>query len=204
VSRALNPEKRARLLSAALKLFVENGVTNTSTAEIAREAGTASGTLFLYFPTRQDLLDQLALQIAQEQSGHLQGLLTPSLSARETFFTIWHGTLAWFLENLPAYLYIQQVRDTGLISEAAAQESGQYFGYYFAAIQKGFQEGSIKPYPPGLIGDFLYQDIVAVINQLRRLPDPGGREEIIRQGFEIYWDGIKAGAQANPGEATKR
>ena len=198
--RTLSPERRAKLLSSALKLFVTNGVMNTSTAEIAKEAGTAAGTLFLYFPTKQDLLDQLVLKIGKGQSEHINQILKPSLSARETFFAIWHGTVTWFLENMEAYQYIQQVRDSGMISESAVQESNKFFGYYYDAIQKGFQEGSIKAYPLGLIGDFLYQDIVAVINHLGRQPDLSAREETIRQGFEIYWDGIKTAVNADPGK----
>ncbi len=200
MARSLSSEKRAQLLSSALKLFVMNGVMNTSTAEIAKEAGTATGTLFLYFSTKQALLDQLVLKIGKEQSEHINQLLQPSLSARETFFTIWHGTVTWFLENLEAYQYIQQVRDSGMISESAVQESNKFFDYYYNAIQKGFQEGSIKDYPLGLIGDFLYQDIVAVINHISRQPDPSEREETIRQGFEIYWDGIKTAVNADPGK----
>ncbi len=192
MARSLSPEKRAKLFSSALKLFVKNGVMNTSTAEIAREAGIAAGTLFLYFSTKQELLDQLVLNIGKEQSAFIDQLLQPSFSARETFFTIWHGTVTWFLENSEAYQYIQQVRDSGMISEAAVQESNKFFGYYYTAIQKGLAEGSIKTYPLGLIGDFLYQDIIAVINHLRRQPDPDEREAAIRQGFDIYWDGIKA------------
>lgn len=198
MARSLSSEKREKLLSSALKLFVRKGVMNTSTAEIAKEAGLASGTLFLYFPTKQVLLDQLVLKISKEQSEHINQLLQPSLSARETFFTIWYGTVTWFLENLEAYQYIQQIRDSGMISESTVQESNQFFGYYYNAIQKGFQEGSIKDYPTGLIGDFLYQDIVAVINHIRRQPDLSDREETIRQGFEIFWDGIKTGVNADP------
>ena len=200
MARSRSSEKKENLLSSALKLFVKNGVMNTSTAEIAKEAGTATGTLFLYFPTKQDLLDQLVLKIGKEQSEHIDQLLKPSLSARETFFTIWYGTVTWFLENMEAYQYIQQVRDSGMISESAVQESNQFFGYYYNAIQKGFQEGSIKDYPLGLIGDFLYQDIVAVINHISRQPDPSEREEITRKGFEMYWDGIKTAERADLGK----
>jgi len=198
MARSLSSEKRAKLLSSALKLFVKAGVMNTSTAEIAKEAGTATGTLFLYFSTKQALLDQLVLKIGKEQSEHINQLLEPTLSARETFFTIWHGTVTWFLENLEAYQYIQQVRDSGMISESAVQESNQFFGYYYNAIQKGFKEGSIKDYPLDLIGDFLYQDIVAVINHISRQSDPSEREETIRQGFAIYWEGIKTAVNADP------
>ncbi len=193
--RKLVPDKRQNFLDAALRLFVLNGVQNTSTAAIAKEAGTATGTLFLYFPTKQDLINELILQIAQRQSDHMQTLLTPSLSARDMFFAIWSGSIRWFLEHMDAYQYVQQVRDTGLVTESAAQESNKFFGYYYEAIQKGLDEGALKPYSIEVIGGFLYQDIVAVMNLMRTQTRPEKQEEIIQFGFDIFWDGIRAGTR---------
>ncbi len=190
--RHLNDDKREKYLSAALKLFVANGVQHTTTAAIAKEAGTAAGTLFLYFPTRQDLLNELALQIGQQQSSYIQSLLIPSLSAHDAFLTIWKGSLHWFLDHMDAYLYIRQIWEAGVISDAAVEESNRYFGFYYDAIQKGLVEGSIKPELFAMIGVFLYQDIVAMMIILRALPDAAGREEAIQQGFGIFWDGIRA------------
>ena len=191
--RKLNPERKEKLFQTALSLFVKNGVKNTSTAEIAKEAGMAAGTLFLYFPTKQALLDELVMKIGREQSDYIKSLLEPSLSARDAFFRIWNGSVHWFLDHMDAYHYIQQVRDTGTISASVVQESGKFFSYYYEAIQKGYQEGSIKPYPLDLIGGYLYQDLVAVMIYLRTHDDPSKHEEAIQQGFEIFWDGIKSG-----------
>lgn len=191
--RELSPEKRERLLAAALTLFVAKGVANTSTAEIAREAGTAAGTLFLYFPTKQALVDELALGIAQEITEVMSAQLSPSLSARESFAAIWNGTLRWFQQHMDAYNYIRQVRDSGMISEEVVRQTDALFAFYYIAIQKGLEEGSIKPYPPELTGGFLYQGIVAVMNLVGAQPDPAQQEAYIRQGFELFWDGIKTG-----------
>jgi AcrR family transcriptional regulator len=188
--READPEKREKYLDAALRLFVANGVQQTSTAEIAREAGTAAGTLFLYFPTKQDLVDELALKIGREQSATIQSLLTPTLLARAAFQAIWDGSIGWFWDHPEAYRYIRQVRDSGQISPAAVQESSRFFEYYYQAIQKGLQEGVLGPYPLELIGGMLYQAIVAVMNLLQAQPDPAARQELTRQGFEIFWNGI--------------
>ncbi len=189
--RTLSTEKREKLLAAALKLFVEKGAQNTSTAEIAREAGIAAGTLFLYFPTKQELLDALVLEIARGQTENITARLRPELSARESFLAIWDSSLRWFIDHLPEYQYVQQVRDTGMISAAVTQETARIFAFYYVAIQKGLAEGSIQPYPADLIGGFLYQDIVAVMNLIRMQPDPAGYDALINQGFEIFWNGIK-------------
>jgi len=198
--RKSDPRKREQLLAAALKLFVEKGVENTSTAEIAREAGTASGTLFLYFPTKQELVSALVLKIARDQSMSMDGVIDPEASANETFEAIWRKIIGWFLENMEAYRFQQQVRDTVLVPQEVAEESGKFFGYFYAAIRKGLDEGAIKPYPLEILGGFLYQDIVAVMNLLKVQPDGAIREETIRLGFEIFWNGIKAAGNAAQGE----
>ncbi|MCX6953165.1 MAG: TetR/AcrR family transcriptional regulator [Verrucomicrobia bacterium] len=54
--RAENKEKTRRaILRAALALFAKKGFYATTTKAIAREAGIAEGTLFNYFPTKEDL-----------------------------------------------------------------------------------------------------------------------------------------------------
>ncbi len=196
--RTLSPERRALILDSALRLFAANGVTTTSTAEIARAAGIAAGTLFLYFGTKQELLDELVLRIGVDQSASVRSRLNPSLSTMETFREIWRGSAHWFLAHPDAFQYQQQVRDTGMISEAAIHESGRSLSYYFDAIQKGLAEGSIKPYPAALIGGFLYQGLVAVMNHLRTQADPNNPEVAIQQGFEIFWNGIKSDTETEP------
>jgi len=191
MARKLSPEKRETFLNAALKLFVANGAQTTSTAKIAQEAGTAAGTLFIYFPTKQDLIDELILKISHEQADNTKAHLTPELSARDTFLTIWNSSIYWFLENRLAYQFVQQVRDSGVISAEVTEETGKLFDYYFLAVQKGLEEGCIKPYALELVGTYLYYDIVAVMNHLMAQPDPNNQEETIRVGFELFWDGIK-------------
>lgn len=188
--RTRSEKRRTLFLEAALKLFVAQGVKETSTAEIAREAGAAAGTLFLYFPTKQALINELTLLIARQQAERVKSLLDPAMSARETFLTIWNSSLAWFLDNLTAYDYIQQVRDSGMIDETVTLETNGYFDYYYLAIQKGLAEAVIKTYPLELIGGFLYHDIVAVMNLLKNQPRAELRDSLIRQGFQIFWDGI--------------
>ena len=192
MARRLAADKREKFLSAALKLFVTHGVQNTSTAAIAKEAGTAAGTLFLYFPTKQDLINELVLKISNDQSEYMKTLFNPVLPVRDTFFTIWQGCIHWFLEHMDAFEYTRQVRDTGIVDEAIVTESGKSFVYFYDAIQKGLDEGALKPYPLEVMGEFLYQDIVAVMNLMRIQRGRGNQEEIIQAGFDIFWDGIRS------------
>ena len=192
--RKPSPERKAQFMRSALKLFVANGVQNTSTAAIAKDAGSAAGTLFIYFPTKQDLIHELVLQIGLEQSEYIKIRMDPSLTARDTFYQIWDGSVRWFLEHRDAYQYIKQVRDSGMIDSDVVRESEKYFTYYYDAIQKGLAGNRIKPYPIEIIGSFLYQDIVAVLNLITNVPDHDKQGEYIQIGFDIFWDGVKTAA----------
>ncbi|MEL6177430.1 MAG: TetR/AcrR family transcriptional regulator [Myxococcota bacterium] len=48
--------KRERILSAAVKVFARSGFYNAKISEIAREAGVADGTIYLYFDGKDNLL----------------------------------------------------------------------------------------------------------------------------------------------------
>jgi AcrR family transcriptional regulator len=45
----------AELLAAALELFVERGYAATRLEDVARRAGVSKGTVYLYFPGKEDL-----------------------------------------------------------------------------------------------------------------------------------------------------
>jgi TetR/AcrR family transcriptional regulator, transcriptional repressor for nem operon len=52
----MSDSTRDRLLSSARQLFWEKGYHTTSVADIVRAAGAHSGSLYHFFPTKQDLL----------------------------------------------------------------------------------------------------------------------------------------------------
>lgn len=52
-------EKENKLLESAFSLFTEKGLKRTSVQEIARQAGVAKGTFYLYFKDKYDVQDYL-------------------------------------------------------------------------------------------------------------------------------------------------
>jgi hypothetical protein len=105
--------------------------------------------------------------------------------------------VVWFQQNMDADQYVQQERDSGVIEKAVVQESEKYFEYYYTAIQRGLSEGLIKRYPIELIGSFLYQNIVGVMNLIREVSDPDKQYAYVHSGFNIFWDGIKVLKEGN-------
>ena len=57
--RAAVGDKREAILRAAITVFAHNGYFNSKVADIAREAGVADGTVYLYFKSKEDILHSI-------------------------------------------------------------------------------------------------------------------------------------------------
>ena len=55
-TKAERPDKRDALLRAAIDTFAARGFFNAQVADVARAAGVAAGTVYLYFRSKDDLL----------------------------------------------------------------------------------------------------------------------------------------------------
>src|ERR1043165_4350188 len=53
-------DKRERILLAAERIFARHGFFAARVSEIAKEAGVADGTIYLYFKSKDDLLISLS------------------------------------------------------------------------------------------------------------------------------------------------
>jgi AcrR family transcriptional regulator len=56
---AAREQKRAAILGAALEVFAERGYADTRLEDVARKAGVAKGTIYLYVPSKEALFEQL-------------------------------------------------------------------------------------------------------------------------------------------------
>lgn len=63
MARPKSEDKKQALLEAATAAFAQSGIA-ASTSAIARSAGVAEGTLFRYFATKDELLNELSSRLS--------------------------------------------------------------------------------------------------------------------------------------------
>lgn len=73
-------EKYHSILDAALKVIAENGYHNAQVSRIAKEAGVADGTIYLYFKNKEDIL----ISLFQERLGDLIQLFHDSIQETDS------------------------------------------------------------------------------------------------------------------------
>ena len=72
ITHFLMTEKQEKIISAALKLFAEEGFKSTSTSKVAKAAGVSEGLIFRHFSNKEGLLEAI-MKLGEEQASLLLG-----------------------------------------------------------------------------------------------------------------------------------
>ncbi len=135
MSEAENPKRKRRkdarpseIVAAALAVFAEQGFAGAKIEEIARRAGVAKGTVYLYFATKEALFEAAVRENISPIFARLDSLSRqPAASAGERLTAVIHRVYAELIEN-PARRIIMQI----LIAEGS--RFPQLTAFYHVAV----------------------------------------------------------------------
>jgi TetR/AcrR family transcriptional regulator, fatty acid metabolism regulator protein len=138
-----DPDKPQQIVEAAIRVFARNGYYNSRVSDIAREAGIASGTIYLYFRTKEEILVTLFREKMAAFVAHLRreiaGEADPVAKIRrlvELHFTV--------LEQSPALAEVVQVelrQGQKFFRGASAHEVSAYFELIGSVLEEGVAAG---------------------------------------------------------------
>ena len=134
-------ERRHALLDAAEALFLEHPDRMASVAEVAQAAGVAKGTVYLYFPSKEEML----LALHERHTAEFFAALMKVLDGRQAGFDdIWAATLARLVRR-PGYLSLSSrcfgLMDRDIPTEAAVAfkvRVGQALAQAGAGLERHF------------------------------------------------------------------
>lgn len=132
-------DKYHLILQGALKVFAENGYHRSQVSKIAKAAGVADGTIYLYFKRKEDIL----IRLFQEKLGELVGKFhesvkgtTDAVEALRTVCSIHFSEL----ESNPELAYVTQIelRQSDL---ELRKEIGNALKPYIVLIENILEQG---------------------------------------------------------------
>jgi TetR/AcrR family fatty acid metabolism transcriptional regulator len=139
-------EKFDRIIDAAVRVFAETGYHGSQVSKIAREAGVADGTIYLYFKSKEDIL----VSLFRVRLGELVGKFKESVEASTTA----DGAIRKIcelhyseLENNPDFAYVTQIelRQSSLeLRKAIGQAIKPYIQLIEEVLVRGIEEGTFR------------------------------------------------------------
>ncbi len=186
MARPLSEEKRETILKSAAELVATMG-TGAPTAKIAKHAGIAEGTLFTYFATKDELLNQLFLEIEADMAGAmLDG--APFLGGpRERIQSIWSRYIDWGAAHPIERRVIRQLKVSDRITHDSRRKGDELFSDIREVIERDLVN-EVRNQSPSYVATIL--DALAEATQDLIGRDPAQHDHYRREGFEVFWKGI--------------
>lgn len=138
--------KRERILRAAIDVFAQSGYFNAKVSEIAKAAGVADGTIYLYFDGKEDLLVTIFREHTRNYLQSLERELTHVRRPEERIrAAIRHHLEALGRDRALAIVAQVELRHSlKFMSLLSQQEVADYLNLLRKMIEHGQSEGSFR------------------------------------------------------------
>ena len=139
-------DKHEQIIEAAVRVFARNGYYNSRVSDIAREAGVASGTIYLYFKTKDEILvtlfrEKMAAWVAYAREAIADA---PDPIAKIRRLVALHFSV---LERDPALAEVVQIelrQGHKFFRGASAHEVSAYFELIASVLEEGQAAGRFR------------------------------------------------------------
>ncbi len=185
-------DKREAILNTALTLFVGRGFYGTPTSLISKEAGVATGTLFFYFSTKEELIDTLYLRVKAEAAEAFCYGLDLEPDAKGKLYRLGRNAVAWATEHPEKMKFMEQFAHSPFVSTTAQEEGMSRFLFLQELITEGIREGSVRDYDPDLLIYMMASSLSGLAARVAASGTPADRDAAIEQGMAFIWNGLKA------------
>jgi AcrR family transcriptional regulator len=183
-------DKRTAILEAALKLFTERGFHGTSTAQISKEAGVATGTLFNYFPTKEYLINSLYFEVKGDLSHAMGKDIEVESTFKDKLKKIWSNLVKWGVETQEEFLFVGQFCSSPYITKFTRDEVMKEYVFLHKLVDEGIKTGEIRDFSAELIIAMFYQASRTVVNFILDSDSSVDENQALEDGFRIIWRGI--------------
>lgn len=139
-------EKYQLILDAALKVIAESGYHNAQVSRIAKEAGVADGTIYLYFKNKEDILISVFKEKLGDLVSQFHSSMSESSSAEEALRSMCTIHYTELENNVPlAYVTQIELRQSSIeLRKAIGDVVKTYIHLIEQVLKRGMEEGSFR------------------------------------------------------------
>jgi len=187
--RQKDEAKAQDILRATLDEVQAVGLAGLSIEAVARRAGVATGTVYIYFKGKEALVEALYLHVKQRFSEVVLPDAAEPLKA--AFFRITRGYLDYVLQHEAEIVFMGQIVNSPYMTARAREISAQGARPVTALLERGKAEGLFKDLDVAWMMTFLNGTLKAMAPLATTLPKdqyPAFQDTVAT----LCWDALKA------------
>ena len=141
-----DPEKPQQIIQAAVRVFARKGYFSSRVSDIAREAGIAAGTIYLYFRTKEDILITLFREKMSVFVSSMRRAIAdePNAVAKVRRLVHLHFEMLEGDPDLAEVVQVELRQGQKFFRGASSQEITAYFALIGSVLEEGVGQGHFK------------------------------------------------------------
>lgn len=183
-------EKRKAILEASLKLFGEKCFQDTSTASISQEANVGTGTLFCYFDSKEDLVNELYLECKEEFGAFAAEGVWEHPSFKLRLRHIFDRQLQWYAENPQKIKFMVQFSSSPLITKVTRERAMLRMNAIHDVIKKAVETGEMTLDSQELVSYSISAYFHQVGLYLLEKAENKNLKKLQDEAFNLIWKGV--------------
>ena len=188
MARRRDPEKRRAILEAAVEEIADAGLS-AATAKIAGRAGLAEGTLFTYFSSKDELLNELYVELKSEVYARVNADFPHKAGLEQRAWHVWSTYLEWAIESPRRRKVSVQLN----LSETVTTETRDRVADARGPVDSMFTElearETLRGTPKGFGAATMAAMQEATLDFVARYPRQ--RKKLVERGFALLWRAIR-------------
>jgi AcrR family transcriptional regulator len=188
MARPKSPEKRQAILDSAIRAIAQSGL-GASTASIAKGAAIAEGTLFTYFSTKDDLFNELYIELKTEVYRRINANFPHQARLRDRARHIWTEYLHWAIASPSARKASAQLNLCEIVTPKTRDRLIADRGPIEEVISEVSKRGAFESLPPSFAAAAMAAMQQAVLDTI--VTHPKQKASLIEDGFNTFWQMTK-------------
>jgi AcrR family transcriptional regulator len=171
-------------MAAATRVIASQGL-GAPTALIAREAGVSNGSMFTYFETKADLLNQLYVELKTEMASVALEGIPAGQDIRDQMSSMWSGWIQWAMADPDKRRTLTQLAVSEEITGTSREIGHRAMANIVELLEQSRENGPMRAEPLGLVAGLIMAAADATVDFI--IHDPANADSHRRAGFEAMW-----------------
>lgn len=156
-------DRRQEILNATKLLIYTKGLQSVSMSQIAKSANVGMGTIYNYFATKEELVNQLFGQLAEALSDYTLTHYDSSLPVLKRLHQLCYNLLNFGINNPVDLLLFERLNHSPYIRDDVQNFDYGVKAAFFKAVQSAQSQGIVKAIPPVMLGNIQISYVAAIV-----------------------------------------